>query len=72
MSNYELPIWFGKDGLSRAQVMNLDGGEILIEVMHGDELASVRNSFRVSPDVAEMLAANILTAIRAAQLKKAA
>ena len=72
MKSYESPVWHGESGLSRAQVINADDGTLILCFRQGDGNASISASTVITMDTAEALAANILTAIRAAQIKEAA
>ena len=67
MKDFEKSIWFD-DNVSRAQVILMDSGELLI--CFTDNYASMR--FTLQPLDAELLAANILAASMSAQTKKAA
>ena len=67
MKDFEKAIWFD-DNVSRAQVLLMDSGELLI--CFTDQYSSQR--FSISQNDGELLASNILTAIRAAQIGKAA
>lgn len=67
MKNFEKAIWFD-DNVSRAQVLLMDSGELLI--CFRDRHASM--SFTLQPLDAELFAANILTAVRSSQIKSAA
>jgi len=72
MKDFEKPIWHGESHTSRAQVITLDNGELLI-CFNSDDI-SARMSFTVAlpSNVAELLASNILVAVSAAQIKAAA
>ena len=67
MKDFEKAIWFD-DNVSRAQVILMDSGELLI--CFTDRHASMR--FTLQPLDAELFAANILAASMSAQTKKAA
>ena len=67
MKDFEKAIWFD-DNVSRAQVLLMDSGELLI--CFTDRYASMR--FTMKPIDAELFAANILAASMSAQTKKAA
>ena len=67
MKDFEKAIWFD-DNVSRAQVLLMDSGELLI--CFTDRYASMR--FTMQPLDAELFAANILAASMSAQTKKAA
>ena len=67
MKDFEKAIWFD-DNVSRAQVILMDSGELLI--CFTDRYASMR--FTMQPIDAELFAANILAASMSAQTKKAA
>ena len=67
MKDFEKAIWFD-DNVSRAQVLVMDSGELLI--CFTDRYASMR--FTMQPIDAELFAANILAASMSAQTKKAA
>ena len=67
MKDFEKAIWFD-DNVSRAQVILMDSGELLI--CFTDRHASMR--FALQPIDAELFAANILAASMSAQTKKAA
>lgn len=67
MKDFEKAIWFD-DNVSRAQVILMDSGELLI--CFTDRYASMR--FALQPLDAELFAANILAASMSAQTKKAA
>ena len=67
MKDFEKAIWFD-DNVSRAQVLVMDSGELLI--CFTDRYASMR--FTMQPLDAELFAANILAASMSAQTKKAA
>ena len=67
MKDFEKAIWFD-DNVSRAQVLLMDSGELLI--CFTDRHASMR--FALQPIDAELFAANILAASMSAQTKKAA
>ena len=66
MKDFEKAIWFD-DNVSRAQVLLMDSGELLI--CFTDRYASMR--FTMQPIDAELFAANILAASMSAQTKKA-
>ena len=67
MKDFEKAIWLD-DNVSRAQVLLMDSGELLI--CFTDRHASMR--FTMNQPDAELLAANILAAITSAQIKAAA
>ena len=67
MNDFEKAIWLD-DNVSRAQVLVMDSGELLI--CFTDRYASMR--FTMQPIDAELFAANILAASMSAQTKKAA
>ena len=67
MKDFEKAIWFD-DNVSRAQVLLMDNGELLI--CFTDRHASMR--FTMNQLDAEFFAANILAAITSAQIKDAA
>ena len=67
MKDFEKAIWFD-DNVSRAQVLVMDSGELLI--CFTDLHASMR--FTLQPIDAELFAANILAASMSAQTQKAA
>lgn len=67
MKEFEKAIWLD-DNVSRAQVLLMDSGELLI--CFTDRQASMR--FTLQPLDAELFAANILTAARSSQIKSAA
>lgn len=68
MNNYEMPIWYPNRSDTRVGVICLDDGDLLISVTS----ENVSTTTRIPLETAELLAANILTAIRATQLKEAA
>ena len=65
MKDFEKAIWFD-DNVSRAQVLVMDSGELLI--CFTDRHASMR--FTLQPIDAELFAANILAASMSAQTNK--
>ena len=67
MKDFEKAIWFD-DNVSRAQVLLMDSGELLI--CFTDRYASMR--FTMQPIDAEKFAGNILAASMTSQIKSAA
>lgn len=67
MKNFEDAIWY-EDNVSRAQVLRMDDGDLLI--CFTSKYSSCH--FRINPIDVEKLAANILAASMTSQLKSAA
>jgi hypothetical protein len=67
MKDFEKVIWLD-DNVSRAQVLQMDSGELLI--CFTDRHASMR--FTLQPLDAELFAANIMAAAMSSQIKSAA
>lgn len=64
MKNFEQAIWY-EDNVSRAQVLRMDDGDLLICFTSGYS----SGHFRINPIDAEKLAANILAGSMTSQIK---